>query len=346
MALLLANSSYCLRYLVLRNIMNRDGSDPEVIELEGLREEDPLFLSLVRDQEPNGSWTRLDGTAHLPAVRYTALALSRLGYLGFGPDHPAVQRGAQYLFGIQREDGSWQMPQVGGSEEDRGYSMIPLQTALPLQGLAASGFAKDSKAEKAYDWLLAQRLPDGAWPTGIAGARAAAGERGVYGRVGGYRRLAHSKWGCRSNTTGVLVSLSLHPSRRSGQEARRALDLLLGRETKEAHTLGFEAARAIGFEPAHGFLAYYARYDLALILDLCGRIGADRGDARIAEIIEFVTGLRGPHGLWDYPPNPQVGYWLTYDLIRSLSCLDESGDWISLEPRTPFKAYPKRSKRY
>jgi hypothetical protein len=31
-----------------------------------------------------------------------------------------------------------------------------------------SGFAEDPRAEQAYAWLLAQRLPDGAWPTGIA----------------------------------------------------------------------------------------------------------------------------------------------------------------------------------
>ena len=59
--------------------------------------------------------------------------------------------------------------------------MIPLQTALPLRGLAAVGAAEEPFCERAYEWLLAQRLEDGAWPSGLAS--------GVHGYVAGYRRL-------------------------------------------------------------------------------------------------------------------------------------------------------------
>ena len=216
--------------------------------------------------------------------------------------------------------------------------MVPLQTAFPLHGLAACGYATDPRAERAYDWLLAQLLPDGAWPTGMAS--------GNLGYVAGYRRLAHSRWGCRANTTGALTCLALHPQRRNSAEARRALDLLLGRETREEHTLGFEVARLIGAEPARGFFTFHARFDLALVLDLCWRIGAARDDARVDGIVEFVKGLQGAYGLWEYPAHPQVSRWLTFDLLRSLSRLDESGEWLSAEPRTPFRAYSRQPKRY
>ena len=36
------------------------------------------------------------------------------------------------------------------------------------RGLAAAGYAEDPRAERAYEWLLGQRLDDGAWPTGRA----------------------------------------------------------------------------------------------------------------------------------------------------------------------------------
>jgi hypothetical protein len=225
--------------------------------------------------------------------------------------------------------------------------MIPLQTCLPLRGLAACGYAEDPRAERAYDWLLAQRLPDGAWPTGIAAS-------GANGYVAGYRRLAHSRWGCRANTTAALVCLALHAERRKGMEARRALDLLLGRETREEHLLGFEVARMIGAEPSHGFITFYARFDLALLLNLCGRVGADREDERVAELIRFVRGLQGPYGLWEYAPRPQASRWLSVDLLRSFSWLEQGSEagstaadpWISLEPRTPFQTYPKKQRRY
>jgi hypothetical protein len=214
-----------------------------------------------------------------------------------------------------------------------GYSTIPLQTAFPLWGLAACGYATDRRAERAYEWLLAQRLPDGAWPTGIAA--------GNYGRVGGYRRLLHSRWGCRTNTTGALLCLALHPERRQSPEARRGLDLLLGRETREAHVFGFEVSRLLGAEPARGRLTFFARYDLALVLGLCGRAGLSTEDERVASLVGFVKGLMGPYGLWQYPPQPQTARWVTYDVLRSLRQIESGTDWLSLEPRTPFRAYPR-----
>jgi hypothetical protein len=340
-ALLLADPSPCLRTLVLRELLHREESDPEILELDGLREKDTLVSDLLRLQAADGSWRggNLPGSELRDNTLTTSQALIRLGYLGFPPDHPAVQRGAKYLFSRQREDGAWELPRNRLAAEDQeGYSMMPLQTAIPLRGLASCGYATDSRAERAYDWLLAQRLHDGAWPTGIAS--------GNYGYVAGYRRLAHSRWGCRSNTTGALSSLALHPKRRSGSEARRALDLLLGRETWERHALGFEIARTIGVEPARGFLTYYAKFDVAQILDLCRRVGATREDDRVADLVEFVNQLQGPYGLWEYTPHPRASRWVTFDLLRSLSRIDETVDWISLEPRTPFRPYPKRERRY
>jgi len=341
--LLLADPSPCLRMLVLSELLHRPEDDPELRELAELRERDPLAADLWARQEPDGAWKEVEPGSRGGRLRSTSQALMRLGYLGFGPDHPAVQRGAEYLFSQQRTDGSWPLPDTGEEAREReGYSMVPLQTALPLRGLAVCGYAADPRAERAFDWLLAQRLPDGAWPTGIAS--------GNYGYVAGYRRLAHSRWGCRSNTTGALICLALHPQRRIGPEAHRALDLLLGRETREKHTLGSEVARLIGVEPARGFLTYYARFDLALVLDLCWRIGATRDDGRIADLADFVQGLQGPYGLWEYTPRPQASRWVTSDLLRSLSRLaggqGPAVDWVSLEPRTPFTPYPRRERRY
>ena len=337
--LLLGGSSPCLRLLVLRELLHRERDDPEVLELRGMREDDPLYRDLVRLQAHDGSWrsTGLDASMSLGEVQSTSQALMRLGYLGFGPDDPAIRRGAEYLYSRQLEDGSWDLPGRGEGETE-GYLMIPLQTAIPLKALAYCGYATDGRSENAYSWLLDQRLEDGAWPTGVAS--------GNYGYVAGYRRLAHSRWGCRSNTTGALSCLSLHPERREGEEARRALDLLLGRETRERQNLGFEVARLIGVERTRGFLTYHARFDVAQMLDLCWRIGASTDDGRVAEMVKFVTGLQGEYGLWEYQPNPQASRWVTFDLLRSLSHLEESMEWVTMEPRTPFAPYPRRRRRF
>lgn len=343
-ALLLADPSPCLRLRVLRELLGSPDDDPEVQELLALREHDPLVADLLNQQADNGSWEADGRLWQGSRQRATYLALMRLGYLGFEATHPAVQRGAESLFSWQQVDGSWPLTGDGveGGERE-GYAMVPLQTALPLRALAMCGYGNDPRAERAYTWLLARRLDDGAWPTGIAGGTE---ENGVYGYVAGYRRLAHSRWGCRSNTTGSLLCLAHHPKWRSSLEARRALDLLLGRETREIQNVGLEVARLVGAEPTRGFFTFFARFDLALLLDLCWRVGATTEDTRVNDLVAFITGLRGEYGMWTYLAQPHISRWVTFDLVRSLSHLSATGDWITVEPRTPFQPYPTRRKRF
>jgi hypothetical protein len=213
---------------------------------------------------------------------------------------------------------------------------VPLQTAIPLRGLAAAGLATDPRAERGYDWLLGQRLPDGSWPVGVA-----SGQRGY---IAGYRRLPRAA-GCRANTTGALACLALHPARRTGEPARAALDLLLARETRDEWALGYEVARLTGVEPVRGFITFYARFDLALLVDLAGRCGASTADGRVADLVGFLASLRGRHGLWEHPAHPQLSRWLTLDLLAALARL-AAGDWAGTDLRIPFRAYPKRPRRY
>lgn len=346
--LLLTDPSPCLRWLVLRHLFGYAENHLEVQELDLLREQDSILAEILAYQEPAGSWKAGDlaeiGFGSSPVLA-TGFALARLGFLGFDRRHPAVQKGAAYLFSQQRSDGSWPMPtetnsdlEESFSDETESSSISPLQTALPLRGLAACGYAADPRSEQAYDWLLGQRLEDGAWPTGIIA--------GVFRGVASYRRLAHSRWGCRSNTTAVLICLALHPQRRNSPEARRALDLLLGRETREETNLGFEAARLAGAERPRGFLTFFARYDLALILNLCSQVGASLEDDRVAGMVDFVRSQQGPYGLWQYTPHRQASRWVTFDILRTLNMLDENVGWLSQEPRTPFQPYPRQEKRF
>jgi hypothetical protein len=333
-ALLLSDPSPCLRWLVLTQLLERPTTDPEVRQMAAQRTADPLYRRLADRQAPDGSWGPgdLPGSSHT-RILTTAQALMRLGYLGFDPGDPAVTKGAAFLFRQQEADGRWPLPdRARDSSEAEAYDMIPLQTALPLRGLAACGFAADPRAENAYTWLNTQRLDDGAWPTGTSG--------GSLGYVAGYRRMPHSRWGCRANTTAALCCLALHPTRHKGTVARRALDLLLGRGTQEAANLGFEVARLVGAEPFRGFFTYFARFDPSLLLQLCWRLGASLRDERAARLTAFIQDQQGPYGLWTYAPHPQVSRWVSYDLLQSLANLDQKSGWIGLEPPTPFRPEP------
>ena len=336
--LLLADPSPNLRLLVLRKLLQKPESDPEIQELRGMQDSDHLISDIISIQQSDGSWKgSFNFSTYTDHITATSVVLLRLGFLGFPSDHPSVQNGVNFLFTKQLEDGCWPLPSKR-QKIDGGYDMIPLQTAFPLRAIAACGYSTDKRAERGYEWLTTQRLEDGSWPAGT--------KSGTRGFIAGYRKLAHSRWGCRTNTTAALHCFALHPHRRTSKAARKALDLLLARETREKHALGFEVARMIGLEPMSGYFTHFAKFDLAFLLQLCWRIGVNFEDNRISDLLDFIFDLQGPYGLWEYLPYPQASRWVTFDILRSLSQLDKTTDWISLEPRTPFKAYPKRRKRF
>jgi hypothetical protein len=340
--LLMADRSQCLRWLVLRDLMGRDASDPEMKELSRIRELDPLVTDLKAQQQSNGAWIHghCTGMESGTPIRFTSQALLRLGYLGFQEDHPMVEKGIEYLISQQRSDGSWPLAdREANVDESSGYSMISLQTSIPLRALAMCGCTGRSEVQHAYEWLLSQRLPDGSWGTGIAA--------GNYGGVAGYRRLAHSRWGCRSNTTGALASLILHPELRKSPETRKALDLVLGHESRDMTAIGFEVARIVGVEPIRGFLTHFAHFDMAQILDFCCHADLPGDDERVADLLACILQQQGKYGLWEYG-KPQASRWVTFELLRTMSNLTHSGsnDWFSMEPRTPFHPYLKQEKRF
>lgn len=320
--LLLADRSVALRVRALREVCGVAEDDVELRDLTKRLRDSPEVLE---------AFASADGD-----LRTLSFALSRLAFLGVQRDNPRVDEIAERLFRVQRKDGSWPSPRAGQRGRDSQYQMIPLQTSLPLRGLAAAGYATDPRAERAYEWLLANRLEDGSWPTGIAS--------GQKGYVAGYRRLPRSE-GCRANTTGALVCFALHPHRRTSDDVRTALDLLLRRETRDEWTLGFEVARLLGAEPVRGFVTFYARFDLAFLLAVAGRCGASLEDDRVRDLVAFIESLRGRYGLWDHRDHPQLSRWLTLDLLSSLRRL-ETGDWTGDDLRTPFTAYPKRRRRF
>jgi hypothetical protein len=339
--LLLADRSASLRYLVLTELLGKTGQE-EANELDTLRKEDPIVKSLLALQGEGGKWKQIDqaGFTIGGAVRGTSAALMRLGYLGFTTSHPAVKRGTEYLFSKQRRDGSWPLPErVSDFEFTSGpYTMTPVQTSVPLLALAMCGLAEDPRAERGYDWLMEAKLEDGTWPAGKV--------HEVFVRIAGYRRLPHSEWGCRTNTTQALLCLAYHAKRAKGSEARQALDHLLARETRDRGNLGFNVARYLGFEPFRGALTYHARFDPALVLSLCSQVGAYRSDSRVEGLIQWLVEQQGPYGLWDYEPNPEATRWVTFEILRSLRGIDDGADWFSTKKRTTFRAYPKKGRRF
>ncbi len=310
-ALLLMDASAALRYRVLTELLGRPASERSTALLKSERESEIDDL------------LQHDG---LRGTRDIAWRLCQLAHIGVDRRRARVRKLADALFARQRRDGSF--PLADYMSGDR-YDSIPLQTAIPLRALAAVGYAQDPRAERAYEWLLGQRIADGSWPTGYAA--------GQLGYRADYRRLAGST-GCRANTVGALACLVLHPKRAESTATRVALQLVLLSGPGDRTQFGSEIARLVGVERPRGFITFYSRSDAAFILSLAARAAFDSANESLRSLVAFVVGLRDSYGLWTHERHPEVTRWLTFDILWSLQRL-------GLSEQSPGSAGPRETPR-
>lgn len=305
--LLLSSPSACLRYLVHKELLFIDDSDDEVRKLNELRFNDPILKTILSLQNADGSFKRGEYTSTSSDVIATSVALVKLSFLGFDNTFKFVNKAIEFLLSTQNNDGSWSLPAT--KEQDVAYDMIPLQTAIPLWGLAAVGFSCHKNSEKAYDWLAERQLSDGTWPTGIA--------QGNYGYIAQYRKLPDSIYGCRVNTTACLLPFSLHPERKSQAQTIKGIDRVLNYSKFNKGSFGYFIARFVNAEPSKGFFTFFENHDVALFFQILRQVNIVKSDDRVAKLFNKIFSLQNENDLWIYDSFPLVSHWLTYDLIKS-----------------------------
>jgi len=343
-ALLFGDPSPSLRW---RAAVELDGTTEDDDEVKAWRAEidsSPGVEALVE---------RLGAARRPQAAGYLLCQLAYLGYRG-----PELAAAVEGIFAEQQPDGSWPVwlddnddqpaPKRRGSNRkasparSEGPRFITMQTVVPLRGIAAAGFATDPRAERAFEWLVGQRLPDGSWPSGAKADLGGPGRPSEPERE--YRRLTRGA-GCRSATTGAVACLALHPERNRSDAARTGVDHLLARETRDEATLGWEVSRLVGLERTTGRITFYVTFDLAFLLDLASRCGVSPDDRRVRDLVAYLESLRGPYGLWEHHTHPQLARWLTFDLESSLRRFAD-GDWIGDEEVANFTPYRRTRRRY
>ena len=257
----------------------------------------PFASGLLALQAADGSWTKADsiGLGHSDRIHATAPRCSAWAtWASARPDEAVPKRGADWLFGRQRKDGTWPLPRADDDGESAGRAIRSSRSRRRCRSAgwrrAATQRTRAPSAATNGCWRSVCRTAPGP-PVSLPATPA------TWPAIGGWRIRA----GAAARTPPARSpAWRCTRTRRASAEARRGLDLLLGRETREAAVLGYEVARIIGAELAHGFMTTFARFDLAQLLDLCWRIGATADDPRVAELVDFVSELQGPYGLWEY----------------------------------------------
>ena len=117
---------------------------------------------LLAHQEDGGSWFGRWGANHVYGTGAVVPALVRAGVR---PDHPALQRAAQWLEDQQNDDGGWGedlRSYVDASWVGRGTSTAS-QTAWALMALLALGRHDTQAVRRGVEHLARTQRPDGTW---------------------------------------------------------------------------------------------------------------------------------------------------------------------------------------
>lgn len=151
---LLASDHAAIIYRVKRDLLNE-----KVPEVESVLWDLPIPRSILRKQQPDGSWAY--PSKPVPTkINYDQLETYRqLGFLvemfGFNRNHPAVEKAAEYIFSFQSDEGD-----IRGIYA---HQYTPNYTAALIELLIKAGYENDGRVDRAFAWLENVRQNDGGW---------------------------------------------------------------------------------------------------------------------------------------------------------------------------------------
>lgn len=184
---LLEKENPSVRYLALRDLLDRGEDDPEVVEARGAIPASEVVVKIFSQQKAEGYWEEA-GSPYQPKYKATYWQLMTLGQLGIDRSDERVQRTCNYIFGLQLPNGGFSSYTVEGAGDE--FELVRRKTVakgkpLPefdtwaqalvkeheyscLTGNVAAalirlGYGKDPRVEKALDWLLSVQNDDGGW---------------------------------------------------------------------------------------------------------------------------------------------------------------------------------------
>jgi hypothetical protein len=218
--LLVSSSNAALLYCVHRDLLMDAGATSKVVwEL-------PIVRSYLRRQQPNGSWRYPGGGRPYlrSAENYDQIETYRIfGELvekyAMDKSRPSIERAAEYLFSVQTDEGDFRG--IYGTQYTPNYS------AGIMELLTKAGYAKDSRIDKGFRWLLSIRQHDGDWAIplrtkGMNFTRTVLNDKEVIQPDRG-RPFSHLATGV------VLRAFAAHPVYRTSPEAHHAGSLLTSR---------------------------------------------------------------------------------------------------------------------
>jgi hypothetical protein len=284
-----------VRYLTLRDLVDRSLDDPELLEARELAHRQGPIPAVLNEMNPEGYWVKA-GPGYSPKYFGTVWSLILLGQLGASIKcDPRIERACQYLCEhALTEHGQFS------------YNGAPGGTLDCLQGnlcaaLLALGFA-DPRLDKAFEWMVRTVTGEGIAPQGdkTSTARYYAYKCGPTFACG-----ANDKQPCGWGAVKVMLAFGELPAHKRTpliQEAiRQGAEFLLGVDPASAAypTAGNIKPNASWWK--FGFPLFYVTDILqnAEALVGCGY----GGDPRLANALKYIASKQDANGRWmmEYP---------------------------------------------
>jgi hypothetical protein len=319
---LLEHKSPGVRYLALRDLLDRPGHDAELIEAKTKAHSEGPIAQILNAMDADGYWAE-PGPGYNPKYRSTVWALIMLAQLGASLD--LDERIAQAC--------TYYLDHAFCPRGQLSSSGTPSGTVDCLQGNMCCALVElgceDPRLDQAYEWMARSVTGEGLAPATDRRAplRYYAGKCGPDFACGSNNKLP-----CAWGAVKVMLAFSVWPPEKRGKlierAVRRGIDFLLGTDPAVADYPAGYAGKPSGNWWKFGFPVFYVT-DLLQNLEVLVGLGL-RGDERLENALAIVLEKQDAQGRWpleysyagktwvDFGARAEPNPWVTLRALRLL----------------------------
>jgi hypothetical protein len=287
-------------YRTLTDLLDKDEEDELVVTTRMAIPKHPLVKKIFEGLNEDGYWGRpQDIHTWWPKKNTTFWLLPVLADFGFSVKDKRIARACEYVFSTQLQSGGF-----GWSSPTQPYDC---HSAIITESLAKLGLLKDSRLQKAYDWLIKrQRLDGGFWCKNT-------------GQIGEPREKELS---CAMATMFVLGALAQNPKLRNGEIAMKGVDFLFAcfQNRGKIKYAGHDSQIGTDWEK----LKYpFTDYKILKFLDVLSQFEYAKQRLQEAEMVKMLLSKRDNKGR--FTPESIIKVWSDFDFGQK----EKPSRWIT-----------------
>jgi len=339
---LLEKENPSVRYLALRDLLDRDEGDSVVKEAKAAIPESKIVMKVLAKQMAEGFWEHRENP-YIPKYKSTYWQVMILAQLGLDKSDKRVRRACEFVFNLQLDDGGFSSHTEERALEE--YEWMQTRTALKEKRQADSdvwakslvkeheyscltgnlcvamlriGYGGDLRLTKALDWLVKIQNTDGGWLCPY------------------WKAHIKDTHGCFYGTICPLEAFSEVPETERSAEMKHAIEhgaefLLMHR----LHRADHHSFKVINRNWLRLSFPWFYGYDILRGLSVLTKLGYIHDD-RLTDALNVVIQKRRPDGTWVLEASPtgrmhvnveavgKPSKWITLNALRVLKRLQKT----------------------